>query len=51
MGVGWVGGDIGAFVSYLQDCDVEEGKELVFVDTGADLEALSRSHETCFYSV
>lgn len=36
MGMGWIGGDIGAFVSYLQDCDVEEGKELVFVDAGTD---------------
>lgn len=36
MGMGWIGGNIGAFVSYLQDCDVEEGKELVFVDTGTD---------------
>lgn len=25
--------DTGAVISYLEDCDVEEGKELVFVDT------------------
>lgn len=29
IGLGW--GNMGALISYLEDCDVEEGKELVFV--------------------
>lgn len=28
--MGWVVGDIGTVVSYLKECDIEEGKELVF---------------------
>lgn len=32
IGLCWWG-DMGTVFSYLEDCDVEEGKELVYVDT------------------
>lgn len=50
--IGFIWGNMGAVISYLEDRGVEEGKELVFVDTQTETRPLGRSHrKTCFHSI